>query len=425
MEPSIIQPEHQLKSNSGLSNSARRVVFAASVIAAFLLGVTIHIGDSNPGVSNSTTSLNSDIAKILGHEPVRESFSTDVDQSIIWTVRKLLSEKYLRTPLDEKKMFYGAIKGMTDSLEDPYTNFFDPEDAKAFADELNGEFEGIGAEIGIRNGYITIIAPLPDSPAEKAGLRAKDIIVKIEDTFTDGMTTDAAVRLIRGKGGTEVKLTVLSDKAKATREVKITRSQITFLSVRGKMLPQNLAYIEVFHFNDETADLFRKSVTELARQNPKGWIIDLRNNPGGLLTSAVDILGEFVPNQIVVQEKTKQGIEDQLTAYGDGRLKGKNVVLLVNGGSASASEIVSGALQDYAAATLIGEQTFGKGVVQELVDLPGGSEVKVTVAEWLTGKGRSIDKVGVTPDQKVELSSADVDAGRDPQLDAAKKFLLK
>lgn len=416
-------PTYQPKIRSGLSNGARRVVFAASLIVAFLLGTTMRMGDAKTADGVEPKSVVSDIAKILGHEPVREGFTTDRNLSLLWKVRASLEEKYLHGPINDDALYYGALRGMVASLGDPYTNFFDPEEAKAFEAELNGTFEGIGAEIGIRNNMITIIAPLPESPAEQAGIRAKDIVLRIDEVPTDGMTVDEAVRRIRGKGGTSVKLMVLHDKARTPVEISIVRDAIVFQSVRSSMTPEGYALVELHHFNDDTPELFRKAVSDLSKRNPKGWILDLRNNPGGLLTAAVEVLGEFVPNEVAVQERDLDGIVETLTAYGEGRLKGKKVAVLVNGGSASASEIVAGCIQDYGAGTIIGEQTFGKGVVQELEDLEGGAQLKVTVAEWLTGKGRSIDKQGVAPDIKIELKSEDVNADRDPQLDRAKEFL--
>ncbi|MFH0928600.1 MAG: S41 family peptidase [bacterium] len=408
-----------------ISTSARRVFFVAALIVSFLGG--LFYGDLSG--RNSATEANSvleDLQRLAGQASgMGSQYGKDVDFSMYWRIRNLLKDKYLRVPIEDQDMFYGSLSGMVAALGDPYTTFFDPKEAEDFSNQLSGKFEGIGAEIAIKNNFLIIVAPLPESPALKAGLRAKDIIVKIDDVDTTGMSTEEAVTRIKGPSDTEVVLTIYRDGFDEPKPYTIKRAEIVFKSVRSKITSEKFAVIELFHFNEETPALFAEAVTEALNKKVKGVILDLRNNPGGILESAVEVAGEWLPTEGIVQEKNKNGITDTLVAYGSGRLKGVPTVVLVNGGSASASEIVSGALQDYEVATLVGEQTFGKGSVQELNEVGSGAELKITVAEWLTGKGRSIDKVGVAPDVVVEMTKDDFNYDRDPQMDKALAILRK
>lgn len=271
-----------------------------------------------------------------------------------------------------------------------------------------------------------MIAPLPGTPAEKAGLRAGDKIVAIDDKPTVGMSTEAAVNLIRGKGGTIVTLTVMRTGKKDSLKLGIMRDKIVVKSVRWEMKKtvagQPIAYIQIRQFNDETAPLFAQAVQELTKQSPKGFIVDVRNNPGGYLDSAVQITSAFVKGTVVI-EKKYDGTETPLEANNAQTLAGVPTVVLVNQGSASASEIFAGALQDDNAATLVGKKTFGKGSVQDYQQLPDGSALKLTIAEWLTPKKRSINKEGITPDVDVDLTDEDANADKDPQLTKALELL--
>jgi len=404
--------------------SAQRVFYVASVLFAFVLGATLNFGNGYFEQRQESKGVIGDIRNIL-NQPVSANSGKGIDFSLYNKIQNMIQEKYLRAPVDDKKMFYGALSGMVASLGDPYSTFFDPEAAKAFADELSGSFEGIGAEIGLKNNLLTIIAPLPDSPAEKAGLRAKDIILKIDNVVTDTMTVEEAVSRIRGKGGTTVKLMLVHNGSREPFEVTLTRAAIVFDSVRSRMTPDGYGVVEIFHFNDETPQLFKDAVSKILEKNPKGLVLDLRNNPGGVLEAAVEVAGEWIPNDIIVQEKARTGITNSHIAYGSGRLRNVPTIVLVNGGSASASEILAGALQDYGIAKVVGEQSFGKGTVQELDYLDSQTQIKLTVAEWLTGKGRSIDKSGITPDVKVEMTKEDFNRDRDPQFAKAIELLKK
>ncbi len=351
-----------------------------------------------------------------------------------WDLWSMLKSKYYKQPLDEQKMLYGAMSGMTAALGDPYTVFFEPVVAKEFSKSLQGKFEGIGAEIGIKENQLQIIAPLPESPAEKAGLLAGDAILFVNGTSTEGMSVEEAVILIRGDKGTTVVLSIgritsnKDDKGKERKEAKkfdvsIVRDTIVVKSVRTKYLDGNIALIEISHFNEDTSDLFAAAADEVSAKGVKGIVLDLRNNPGGYLDRATAVAGEWVGDAVVVTELRKGVKVDEFHGTGKNRLKGIPTIVLVNEGSASASEIVAGALQDYGMAKLVGEKTFGKGSVQDYTELQDGTAAKITVAEWLTPKDRSINGIGIEPDVVVERTEEDFHAGRDPQLDKAVELL--
>lgn len=335
-----------------------------------------------------------------------------------WRVWDLVEELYLRGPISEKDLFYGAIEGMVDSLEDPYTVYFDPEDAAAFNEELDGEYSGIGAEIGKEDDYIVVVAPLSGSPAEAAGLLAGDYIIEVDGEDVIGATVDYAVSIIRGQAGSEVALTVVRNGFDNAIEVTITREDIKINSVEWELRDDGIMVIELYMFNEDTTSLFRQAAQEILTSDVKGIVLDLRNNPGGLLTEAINVAGFWIDDDIVVQERVGGSVQGY-AANGFAWLADIPTVVLVDGGSASGSEILAGALQDYHLATLIGEQTYGKGSVQEYYEFDDGSALKVTTAEWLTPLGRSIDHLGIEPDIFVEYTLEDYEAGRTPQLDAA------
>ncbi|MBI5466318.1 MAG: S41 family peptidase [Candidatus Kerfeldbacteria bacterium] len=319
---------------------------------------------------------------------------------------------------------------MVAGLGDPYTVFMNPETAKQFNQELEGTFEGIGAEIGIRANQLVIIAPLPNTPAERAGLRPGDKILAIDNFDTSGMAVDYAVSLIRGKRGTEVKLTVLQNGERESKEVSLTRERIEIEIVQQELKPLptgrgQAAYVKVAHFSSNTDQLFREAWQKLASRGVQGIVLDLRNNPGGYLDQAIEISSHWIAEGVVVKEQFAPPEFRQHRSTGKGELAAIPTVVLVNQGSASASEIVAGALQDTRRATLVGEQTFGKGSVQDLEEFPDGSAVKITIAKWFTPKGRSIDKNGIKPDIEIKLSKEDFEAGRDPQLERALELLAR
>jgi carboxyl-terminal processing protease len=364
----------------------------------------------------------------IGSKPPR-GLVRDVDFKLFWEVWNDLKEQYYEQPVDETRLFYGALHGMAAALGDPYTNYFEPEEADEFADALKGEFSGIGAEIGTKNGQLQIIAPLADSPAERAGLRARDIIVKIDNVDAITMPVDQAVAKIRGPKGTRVTLTIARTDQGASasstmmrdenlKEVEIVRDTIIVKSVEVKEEADRVMRISIRSFNDDVVDLFEHAVDVVRTKNARGVIIDLRNNPGGYLDKAVMLAGAWTTD-VVVEQREQGTITEKYKGEGRQRLRGLPTVVLMNEGSASASEILAGALQDYELATIVGQRSFGKGSVQDYRGYKDGSAVKITIAEWLTPNGRSINKEGIIPDVEVIMTPEDYNADRDPQLEKA------
>lgn len=323
--------------------------------------------------------------------------------------------------LDESALISGASKGLVAAAGDDYTIYMDKKEAEEFNKDLNGNIGGgIGAEIGSRNNKPTVIRALPDTPAQQAGLEAGDVIIGVNDLSAGGWSVNDTVNKIRGDVGTTVKITVM--RGTAPKDFTITRQKITSPSVEHK-IQDGIGIMTLSRFDETTSDLARQAAEDFKSNNVKGVILDLRGNGGGLLTAAQSVAGLWLRDQLVVTEKTNGKVTDQLKSGGDPVLDGIPTIVLVNGSSASASEIVAGALQDHKAATLVGEKTFGKGSVQKLIDMPDGAILKVTVARWYTPNDKNINKQGIKPDKTVALTAEDSNAGRDPQLDAALKQL--
>jgi len=346
----------------------------------------------------------------------------EINPNLFWQVWSMIEEKYVDRPVDEKQLFYGALDGLVGSLDDPYSLFLDPDMTSQFNKELSGSFEGIGAEIGIKKNQLTIIAPLTDSPAKKAGLKSGDKILEIDGQDTGDMSLDLAVSLIRGRKGTEVTLKILSVGSQESKEVVIKRDEIKIKSVSWEMKDENIAYINISHFNRNTSSSFVGVVNEIVLRDSNDIILDLRGNPGGYLDVAIDIASHFIEDSVIVIEDFGNK-QKEYKSKGEAKFKDYNIVVLVDSGSASASEIVAGALQDYGKATIVGEQTFGKGSVQDFQEFSDGSSLKLTVAKWLTPNGRLIDEEGITPDIIIELTLEDYDNDSDPQLDKALELL--
>ncbi|MEI7620060.1 MAG: S41 family peptidase [Candidatus Falkowbacteria bacterium] len=354
------------------------------------------------------------------------SATADIDYNLYWKVWNTLKEQYVdKGKLDDQTLFYGALKGLVAATGDPYTVFMDPKENKQFEDDLAGTFEGIGAEIGIRDEVVTIISPLNDMPAAKAGLKAGDQIFAINGTSTANMTVDEAVRQIRGAKDTTVTLTIFRTGEKNTKDYTITRGIIVVKSIKTEMRSDGIYVISVSAFNNDTWGLFKSAVEDVLVKKPKGLVLDLRNNPGGYLDTAVDMSSEWVEEGPVVIEKFSEDKQNKYLTTGSAKLKDIPTVVLINKGSASASEIVAGALQDTKKATIVGEKSYGKGSVQSVVDLGNGSSLKITIAKWLTPKGLSINDQGITPDQVVEIKAEDIKADKDPQMQKAIDILSK
>jgi carboxyl-terminal processing protease len=354
---------------------------------------------------------------------------TIVDYNLLWQALDIVQQKYIDSEhIDPLKVLYGAISGAVTAAGDDYTEFLDPETLALFKTDLQGSFSGIGAEIGIDDNSIVVIAPLAGSPAERAGIRAGDFIVSINGETTLGMNPDQAASRIRGPEGSEVTLVLFRDGQSENFEVKIVREKIELRSVELSYKEQNgkkIAVIKISRFGDDTVDLLNEASRDIQRNNPAGVIVDVRNNPGGYLDTAVEVSSQWLEEgKLVVREERSQADAVLYNSSGDNQLGRFHTVVLMNGGSASASEILAGALKDNGRAILIGEKSFGKGSVQELVPL-GDAAVKVTVAKWITPSGHNIDKEGLQPDIIVEFTNEDFDAGRDPQLERALQELTK
>lgn len=319
--------------------------------------------------------------------------------------------------LEDKDLYYGAVAGMVRAANDPYTVFTPPEETKQFEETITGTFSGVGIEIGMRNGAVTVIAPLKDSPAALAGIIEGDIIIAVDgESLTQNTTLDEVVRKIRGVRGDQVELTVAHEGSSEPDVITIIRDTIKITSVRLE-IEDGIAHIAITNFNGDTAKQFTIAAREAKQANVAGVIIDVRNNPGGFLESAVDIASHFLPKgQVVVSEIGRD--DKNYTAKGRGLLTDLPVVVVVNGGSASASEILAGALHDQLEAPIIGSKTFGKGSVQEFIKLKDNSSIRITVAKWFTPNGRSINEEGIEPTVSVEQ---DRDTDEDEQLQKAKE----
>jgi len=348
------------------------------------------------------------------------------DFSVFWQAWDTLKKEHINgKDISNQDLVYGAIKGLTESLDDVNTVFFTPEDYKKFNEDISGSFSGIGAEIGIRNDQLLIIAPLKGSPAEQAGLLAKDKILKVNDESTDGISVDEAVKLIRGPQGTEVILSIFRNDWDKPRDFKIVRNTIEIPTVEWSMEEGGIAHVELYNFNANTDTVFYGAMIDIILdQKAKGVVLDLRNNPGGYLNVAVNLAGWFLEKgQVVAKERFADGTERVFKAAGNEALKDTPVVVLINGGSASASEILAGALRVNRNVKLVGETSYGKGTVQELQNLKDDSALKITIANWLLPDDSIIEKNGLKPDVEMVLTEKDIEAGLDPQLDKALEII--
>lgn len=367
---------------------------------------------------------------IFAAEKAASSAHPEEEMNEFWKVWDLLDEKFTAASstyeISDKDRINGAIKGLVNSYDDPYTVFLPPSVSSKFAEDISGNFGGIGMEVGIRDGVVTIISPLPNTPAEKAGLVAGDLIVEIDGTSTEDMSIDEAVRLIRGEKGTEVNLSIYREGETEIKEFSIVRDTIAIPTVETETVGDTFI-IKIYSFNAIAEMKTQEALREFVRSGNNSLIIDLRGNPGGFLDSAVSIASFFLPTgKVVVRENFGEN-QDEKIYRSHGRVfkefNPKNLVVLINKGSASASEILAGALKEHDKATLIGTQTFGKGSVQELVELPSGSSLKVTIARWLTPEGVSISSNGLEPDILIKRTPEQIMEEVDPQKQAALDFL--
>lgn len=391
-----------------MKSKATIVFLVAAILLSF--GTGFYFGKTQVPAAPPEGILNPELSKPEG-----------VDFALFWQAWRVLEENYVdKSDIDYQQMVFGAISGMVNSLGDPYTLYMPPEDTKIFKEDVSGEFQGVGMEIGIRDNQLTVIAPLEGTPADKAGLRAGDKIAAINGTSTQGMSTDKAVKLIRGPKGTEVVLTVFRDGWNKTKDFTITRDVIEIPSVKLEMKEDGIAYLKIHQFSEAARSSFRDASIKILNGSADRIVLDLRNNPGGYLEVSQYIAGWFLPKgELVAIEDFGGDIpNNEYKAGGPSNLADYPLIILINKGSASASEILAGALRDNRSVQLIGDQSFGKGSVQTLEDLDKGS-LKITVARWRTPNGTLINGTGLAPDVVVEMTDDDFEKNLDPQLDRA------
>lgn len=396
------------------------LVFVTIVVAfasGLLIGQSVHSAIASFGSQKVASSVQLDLSTISAQPAI----AGNVDFNQFWQVWSQIKERYVKTDVKDEDLFYGAMQGLVAGIGDPYSVYFPPKPAEEFAKSLAGEFSGIGAEIGIKNNQLLIISPLPKTPAERAGLRPGDKIVAIDKKSTVGMDSTSAVNLIRGPANTTTTLTIARDGAK-TKDYVLTREKINIPAVIYEVLPGKIVHLRIMQFNENTMPEMEKYIP-LITKDAKGIIVDLRNNPGGYLDSAVFLASEWLSSGRIVSERFRDGSENIHSTVGQHRLYGIPTVVLINGGSASASEIVAGALRDQGAARLIGEKSFGKGSVQDYQELPGGAALKLTIAEWYTPKGTNINKTGILPDVEVKQDFTKEKIGQDIMIKKAIQVL--
>ncbi|MBI2338556.1 S41 family peptidase [Candidatus Daviesbacteria bacterium] len=372
--------------------------------------------------------------KLSGYRPSISIISKElpkninVDFKLFWDTWDLLSRSYLdKKNIDPNKLFYGAISGMVAAVGDPYTVFLPPEQQKFSKEELNGSFEGVGIQLGFnKDKRLVVVAPLEGTPAKRAGIKPQDMIIKIDDKETTNMTLPEAVNLIRGPKGTQITLSIFREGEPETRSLALTRDEIIVRSVEVSFKDTNsektVAVIKLSRFGERTKEEWAEAVSEILAKNPSGLILDLRNNPGGFLDRAVYIASEFLEGGDVVLQENSEGEKTAFKVTRSGQLTQIPMDVLINKGSASASEIVAGAIQDRKRGKLVGEKSFGKGTIQEAQDLERGTGIHITVAKWLTPDGRWVnDSQGLDPDVKIDMDEED--STKDPQLDKAIELL--
>ncbi|MCC6934307.1 MAG: S41 family peptidase [Candidatus Yanofskybacteria bacterium] len=400
-----------------------RIILIVSILAALAVGFGAGFGYVKRQEASAVDPI---VKQVINQD---EGRSSAVDFSLFWQVWDRLHARYVdANALDTQKLVYGAISGMVAAAGDPYTTFFEPELNKKFQEEVSGAFSGVGMELGKRDSNLVVISPIKDSPAMRAGIRAGDIILTVDGTPVDGWSVEEAVSRIRGKKGTSVTLTMAREGATDVLTFTLVRDTIRVPAVDWRRLDDGTAYLQIMSFNANVDDEFSRAARDIAASGAQRMIIDLRNNPGGLLDSAVNIAGWLLkPESTVVQERFSDGLSQYLRANGNARLASLPTVVIMNGGSASAAEILAGALHDVRSVPLVGETSFGKGSVQQLEEFYNGSSLKVTVAKWFTPNGVSISDSGIAPSVKVTMDPKQFEAngwqigtpGKDPQLDRA------
>jgi carboxyl-terminal processing protease len=368
------------------------------------------------------------IDRVNGVENKNPQVVTTVDFEPFWKAWNIINEKSPdAVKLSDQDRVWGAVKGLVGSLNDPYSTFFPPEEAKQFAETIDNEFSGVGMEVGIKDKVLTVVAPMKGSPADKAGIKSGDKIFKIDGKIASEMTVDEAIKLIRGQAGTQVSLTLYREGEIEPLVIKVTRDIIKVPVVESKQREDGVYVISVYNFGTDVASLFQKELQTFVASGSSKLVIDLRGNPGGLLEAAIDMSSWFLPQgtAVVIEDFGAKGQPQTYRSRGYALpIQNLKIAILVDGGSASASEIMTGALQENGVAKVFGTQTFGKGSVQELVPLTSDTSIKITVAKWLTPKGNSISEKGIAPDVEVKITKDDLEKKRDPVLEKAAAYLL-
>lgn len=394
---------------------------AVSAIVAILISASSYYA----GFQSGTLQPKNIIIKHVSNAENPDDVSADF--SVFWEAWDKLKSEYINaSEVSDQDLIYGAVEGLANAFGDPHTIFLSPSDSQTFYEDVRSNFSGIGAEIGIREDRLRVIAPLKDSPAEKAGLKPGDIILQVDGASTDGMTVEEAVKVIRGERGTNVVLTVFREGDEESHDIEITRDNIVVPTVEYEIIDDNIIHLNIFSFAPNTPTDFRSQMLQALLEGGDGMILDLRNNPGGFLDVSINLAGWFLDKgDIVVSEKFSSGDDRVFRAIGNEALKDFPIVILVNEGSASASEILAGALRVNRGTTIIGTTSFGKGTVQELKTLSDNSTLKVTIANWLLPDGSIIEGNGLIPDIEVKFTDEDIEAQRDVQLDRAVEELKK
>jgi len=394
------------------------IIIFGSFSGGFLVGQAFPLLNQNNTTATTTTLTNS-------------TFSTSSSEELdtlfqpFWETWNYVIDQYVDQPVDQTIMMRGAISGMLESLGDPHTSYMDPEMFRQQNTPLQGEYEGIGAWVDITGEYLIIISPMPNSPAEKQGLKSGDQIIAIDGEDMTGIEGNLVLRRILGKAGTEVTLSIFRPTTNETIEVTITRQKITIPSVTGEMLEDDIAYIQLINFGEKTHQDLRNILKDLLKQKPVGLILDMRNNGGGYLNTAIDVASEFVSQSPIMYEEFGDGERITYKAKPNGLATEIPLVVLINEGTASASEITAGAIQDYGRGVLVGKTSYGKGSVQNWVTLQNDQgAIRVTIARWLTPNERQINSLGLAPDYEIEITEEDIEAERDTQLEKALELLL-
>lgn len=414
------------QSKSDLGKSVRTFLNKFLVVSGIILASLVLIGAGFYSGNKYGTETPKNIV-IKGVSNIEAGAEEDADFSIFWQAWDLLKSNHIKgADLKDRDLVYGAVEGLINSADDPHTVFLKPDDSQKFVEDIQGEFGGIGAELSVKDNFVVVVAPLENTPASRGGIKAGDKILEVDSKPLLKADVNEAVKKIRGEIGTTVVLTILSNGDKMPHEVSLVRATITVPTLKWEIKNDNIAYVQLFSFNEKAPYLFYKTALAIMLGDMQGMVLDLRNNPGGYLEVAVNIAGWFFEkDKLIVSEQFRNGEETKFTSNGTGAFKDLPIVVLVNKGSASASEILAGALRDNRNIKLIGEKTFGKGTVQEMESLKDGSQIKMTIAKWVMPSGYIIEENGLVPDIEVKITEKDIEAKTDPQLERALEEVQK